>query len=372
MLKNVFRLEKQFIVGDLANHLISYPTPQNLNYLWSFGSAAGICLVIQIASGIFLAMHYVPHVDYAFDSVEHIMRDVNYGWFIRYLHANGASVFFVAVYLHMFRGLFFKSYLHPREHIWLSGLMIFLLMMATAFMGYVLPWGQMSYWGVTVITNLFSAIPYVGPNIVEWIWGGFSVNTATLNRFFSFHYVLPFALVGMTLIHLSLLHSKGSTNPHSLLVIAMYTTFSPYYLIKDTIGFFFLFFFLTFLVCFYPNALGHPDNYIEANSMVTPPHIVPEWYFLPFYAILRAVPDKLGGVLAMFGSILALGAVALLDLNKIKGVRYHILHLILVWFFIFNFLILGWIGQQPVEAPYIDIGVFSVIQYFFYLICLII
>lgn len=290
----------------IDSHIVDYPTPLNLNYLWSFGSAAGLCLVIQMISGILLAMHYTPHIDLAFSSVEHIMRDVNNGWLIRYLHANGASMFFIVVYCHLFRGLFYGSYMFPRQLLWVSGVVIFLLMMATGFMGYVLPWGQMSFWGATVITNLFSAIPVVGSSIVEWLWGGFSVGNATLNRFFSLHYLLPFVIAGLVIVHLSLLHTDGSSNPLGVNTNVQTISFYPYFYVKDLFAFFILVFFLSVIIVYYPNSLGHPDNYIPANPMSTPAHIVPEWYFLPFYAILRSIPDKLGGVLAMFGAIVVL------------------------------------------------------------------
>ena len=284
------RWTNNFLLSFIHNHIVTYPTPINLNYAWSFGSVAGICLVIQIITGIFLAMHYVPHISLAFDSVEHIMRDVNYGWLIRYCHANGASVFFIVVYLHIFRGLYYGSYMHPRGWLWASGVLIFILMMATAFMGYVLPWGQMSFWGATVITNLFSAVPVYGPLIVEWLWGGFSVDQATLNRFYSLHYLLPFIIAAVTVLHLCLLHKYGSNNPLGINTDITSVPFYPYFYVKDFFSFWvFLFGYLT-LVFFVPNMLGHPDNYIPANPMVTPAHIVPEWYFLPFYAILRSIP----------------------------------------------------------------------------------
>jgi len=300
------RWNKDPILSFVDSHIIDYPTPINLNYMWSFGSTAGICLVVQIITGIFLAMHYTPHVDLAFNSVEHIMRDVNNGWLLRYLHANGASMFFIVVYSHIFRGLYFGSYMYPRGRLWASGVIIFLLMMATGFMGYVLPWGQMSFWGATVITNLFSAIPLVGGSIVEWLWGGFSVDNATLNRFFSLHYLMPFVIAGLTMVHLSLLHTTGSNNPLGINSNVDTVPFYPYFYVKDLLAFLLFISLFSFFVFFYPNALGHADNYIPANPLVTPPHIVPEWYFLPFYAILRSIPDKLGGVVAMVSAILIL------------------------------------------------------------------
>jgi ubiquinol-cytochrome c reductase cytochrome b subunit len=365
------RLNKHSLLAFVDSHIVSYPTPVNLNYMWSFGSTAGICLVIQIITGIFLAMHYTPHVDLAFNSVEHIMRDVNNGWLIRYLHANGASMFFIVVYCHIFRGLYFGSYIYPRGQLWASGVIIFLLMMATAFMGYVLPWGQMSFWGATVITNLFSAIPFVGTSIVEWLWGGFSVDNATLNRFFSLHYLMPFAIAGLTLVHLSLLHTVGSNNPLGVNTNVDSVSFYPYFYVKDLLAFFVLIALFSFFVFFYPNALGHSDNYIPANPLVTPPHIVPEWYFLPFYAILRSIPDKLGGVAAMGGAILILLLLPHINTSEIRSAKFRPLYAVSYWVFAANFLLLGWVGQKPVESPFIEIGMFSTFLYFFFIIVLV-
>jgi ubiquinol-cytochrome c reductase cytochrome b subunit len=362
------RWNKEPVLGALDSHIIDYPTPANLSYLWSFGSTAGLCLVIQIITGIFLAMHYTPHVDLAFSSVEHIMRDVNNGWLIRYLHANGASMFFIVVYSHIFRGLYYGSYMSPREHLWCSGVGIFILMMATAFMGYVLPWGQMSFWGATVITNLFSAIPVVGDTIVQWLWGGFSVDNATLNRFFSLHYLMPFAIAGLTIVHLTLLHKDGSNNPVGVDSAIDRIPFYPYFYVKDLFSFLvFLLVFSTF-VFFYPNEMGHPDNYIPANPMVTPPHIVPEWYFLPFYAILRSIPDKLGGVIAMGGALVILLFLPFIHQSEIRSAAFRPLYRKGFWFFAVNFLILGWIGQNVVETPFIEIGQISTFIYFFFLL----
>jgi len=362
------RWNKEPVLGALDSHIIDYPTPANLSYLWSFGSTAGLCLVIQIITGIFLAMHYTPHVDLAFSSVEHIMRDVNNGWLIRYLHANGASMFFIVVYSHIFRGLYYGSYMSPREHLWCSGVGIFILMMATAFMGYVLPWGQMSFWGATVITNLFSAIPVVGDTIVQWLWGGFSVDNATLNRFFSLHYLMPFAIAGLTIVHLTLLHKDGSNNPIGVDSAIDRIPFYPYFYVKDLFSFLvFLLVFSTF-VFFYPNEMGHPDNYIPANPMVTPPHIVPEWYFLPFYAILRSIPDKLGGVIAMGGALVILLFLPFIHQSEIRSAAFRPLYRKGFWFFAVNFLILGWIGQNVVETPFIEIGQISTFIYFFFLL----
>ena len=365
------RWNKDSVLSFIDSHIINYPTPINLNYFWSFGSTAGICLVIQILTGIFLAMHYTPHVDYAFTSVEHIMRDVNSGWILRYAHANGASMFFIVVYSHIFRGLYYGSYIKPRGLLWISGVLIFFLMMATAFMGYVLPWGQMSFWGATVITNLFSAIPIVGSSIVEWLWGGFSVDNATLNRFFSLHYLMPFAIAGVTLIHLSLLHREGSNNPIGVNTNVDTVPFYPYFYVKDLLAFFILITFFSFFLFFYPNILGHSDNYIPANPLVTPPHIVPEWYFLPFYAILRSIPDKLGGVAAMGGAIVILAFLPYINTSEVRNSKFRPIFSILYWFLFFNFVLLGWIGQKVVESPYIEIGMVATLFYFVFFLILI-
>jgi ubiquinol-cytochrome c reductase cytochrome b subunit len=365
------RWNKDALLSFIDSHIINYPTPINLNYFWSFGSAAGICLVIQILTGIFLAMHYCPHVDFAFNSVEHIMTDVRYGWLLRYVHANGASMFFIVVYCHIFRGLYYGSYIYPRGRLWASGVIIFLLMMATAFMGYVLPWGQMSFWGATVITNLFSAIPYVGQSIVEWLWGGFSVGNATLNRFFSLHYLMPFVIAGLVIVHLALLHRVGSNNPLGINTNVETISFYPYFFVKDLFAFFILALLFSFFVFFYPNALGHSDNYIPANPLSTPAHIVPEWYFLPFYAILRSIPDKLGGVVAMVSAILVLLALPIINTSKVRSSKFRPIFGLAYWFLVSDFLILGWIGQKPVESPYIEIGMGATIFYFVFLLILI-
>jgi ubiquinol-cytochrome c reductase cytochrome b subunit len=358
------RWNKNALLSFIDSHIISYPTPVNLNYFWSFGSSAGLCLVMQILTGVFLAMHYTPQIDLAFNSVEHIMRDVNNGWLIRYIHANGASIFFIVVYSHIFRGLYFGSYIYPRDKLWISGVFIFLLMMATAFMGYVLPWGQMSFWGATVITNLFSAIPVIGKTVVEWLWGGFSVNNATLNRFLSLHYLMPFLIAGLTLIHLSFLHTEGSNNPLGINFNIETISFYPYFYVKDLFSFLVLILFLSFFLFFSPNALGHPDNYIVANSLVTPPHIVPEWYFLPFYAVLRSIPNKLGGVVAMVCAILVLILLPYINISKIRSPKFRPLFSFIYWFLVFDFLLLGWVGQKPVEDPYILIGLLATLLYF--------
>ena len=318
----------------LNHELTEYPTPKNLNYMWNFGSLSGITLVIMIVTGIVLSMHYTPHVDYAFDSVERIMRDVNHGWLIRYIHMNGASFFFIVVYIHIFRGLYYGSYKAPRELLWILGVLILLLMMATAFMGYVLPWGQMSFWGATVITNLFSAIPLVGEQFVTWLWGGFSVDNALLNRFFSLHFLMPFVIVGVVILHLVALHRFGSNNPIGI----------------DT--------------------RGKQDNYIPANPMVTPPHIVPEWYFLPFYAILRAVPDKLGGVLLMFGAIMVLFILPWLDRQTIRSSQFRPMYKIFFWILFADCIALGYLGAMPAEGIYVLLSRIATAYYFFHFLVL--
>jgi ubiquinol-cytochrome c reductase cytochrome b/c1 subunit len=356
------------LIGVVENVLFKHPYPKNLSYWWSFGSIAGIALVVQILSGLFLSMHYSANTAIAFDSVEHIMRDVRYGWLIRYIHAVGASMFFVALYAHITRGLYYGSYKAPREILWWLGIIIFLLTMATAFMGYVLPWGQMSFWGATVITNLFSAIPIVGESIVTWLWGGYSVDNPTLNRFFSLHFLLPFVIVGIVFLHLIALHTAGSNNPSGVELKTKkdIIPFHPYFTIKDMVGFVVFFLIFGYFLFFYPNSLGHPDNYIEANPMVTPTHIVPEWYFLPFYAILRAIPDKLGGVLMMFGSIALLFALPFLDRSPIKSGAYRPLFKKVFYIFILNFIFLGWLGQAPAEGWYVWASRVATLYYFAY------
>lgn len=353
-----------------SNVFLKHPYAKNLSYMWGFGSIAGIALVIQIITGIILAMHYTPHADMAFESVEHIMRDVRYGWLVRYMHAVGASMFFVAVYVHISRGLYYGSYKSPREMVWWMGILIFLLMMATAFMGYVLPWGQMSFWGATVITNLFSAIPVIGGNIVTWLWGGYSVDNPTLNRFFALHYLLPFLIVGVVLLHLVALHQHGSNNPSGVEIKTKkdIIPFHPYFTVKDFVGFCFFAVIFSYFLFFYPNSLGHPDNYIPANPLITPAHIVPEWYFLPFYAILRAVPDKLGGVLLMFAAILILFVLPWLDTSKVKSGAYRPLFKKFYWLFIFMVFFLGWLGQKPAEGWYVLASRVATLYYFLYFI----
>jgi NADH/F420H2 dehydrogenase subunit C len=359
------------IFSVLNNHIIDYPTPLNISYLWGFGSLSGLILVVQILTGVFLAMHYTPHVELAFVSVEHIIRDVNNGWLIRYLHCNGASFFFIVVYIHMFRGLYYGSYTHPRELLWISGVVIFILIIATAFIGYVLPWGQISFWGATVITNLFSAIPVVGQPFVEWVWGGFSVDNPTLNRFFSLHYVLPFIIVALMITHLVLLHQDGSNNPLGVPGNKMIISFYPYFYVKDLFGFIFLMLIFSYFVFFSPNTLGHPDNYIRANPIATPAHIVPEWYFLPFYAILRSIPNKLGGVLAMFGAIVVLMLLPFINTSEIRSSSFRPLFRKFFWFFVVTCFILGWIGQNVVEYPYVEVGQICTVFYFFFLLVVI-
>ena len=360
------RILNRPIINLLNDHLIDYPTPVNINYLWNFGSMAGIFLVVQIITGIFLAMHYTPHVDLAFLSVEHIMRDVNNGWLIRYLHANGASMFFAVVYIHVARGIYYGSYQKPRGFVWAAGVVILILMMATAFMGYVLPWGQMSFWAATVITNLFSAFPVVGEPIVAWLWGGFSVDNATLNRFFSFHYLLPFLIVGVVLVHLAVLHQNGSNNPLGIHSGMDKIPFYPYFIIKDLFSWVLAFVFYFGFVFFAPNYLGHTDNYIEANAMVTPAHIVPEWYFLPFYAILRSIPHKLGGVIAMFAALLVLFLLPYINTSEIRSSSFRPIHRQFFWLLVLDYFILGWIGGCAPETPYLEIGQVATFFYFFY------
>ena len=348
------------------HELIAYPTPRNLSYWWNFGSLAGIALVIMIVSGIVLAMHYTPHVDLAFASTERIMRDVNYGWLIRYIHSNGGSMFFLVVYIHLARGLYYGSYKSPREVLWWLGLIILILMMATAFMGYVLPWGQMSFWAATVITNLFSAIPLIGEDIVTWLWGGFSVDNPALNRFFSLHYLLPFLIVAVVMLHLVALHQHGSNNPLGIDKKGPQDSipFHPYYTVKDLFGLgVFLLVFAVF-VFFFPNYLGHPDNYIPADPLVTPPHIVPEWYLLPFYAILRSIPDKLTGVIVMFGSIFILFLLPWLDTSRVRSARFRPIYKQVYWVFLVDCLVLGWIGANPPEGIFLVIGRIATIYYF--------
>jgi ubiquinol-cytochrome c reductase cytochrome b/c1 subunit len=358
--------ERMPIFTMLQKEYGSFLVPRNFNYLWNFGAIAMFMLVVMIATGLFLSMQYTPHVDYAFNSVERIMRDVNFGWMFRYIHANGASFFFIAVYIHMFRGLYYGSYKKPRELLWILGVLIFLLMMATAFMGYVLPWGQMSFWGATVITNLFSAIPLVGDGIVTWLWGGFSVDNPTLNRFYSLHFLLPFVIFGVVVLHIAALHISGSSNPTGIEPKGPQDTitFHPYYTVKDAFG---LVVFLTLyaaVVFFLPNFMGHADNYIPANPLQTPAHIVPEWYFLPFYAILRAVPSKLGGVVGMFGAIAVLFILPWLDSSRVRSTRYRPIYKWFFWILVASVLMLGYCGAKPPEGWYVVAARIAAIYYF--------
>jgi ubiquinol-cytochrome c reductase cytochrome b/c1 subunit len=354
------------VLSLAKGHLVDFPTPRNLNYFWTFGGILTVMLMVQIITGIVLAMHYTPHVDMAFNSVEHIRRDVNYGHIIQRMHAVGASMFFIAVYIHIFRGMYFGSYKAPREVLWMIGVLILLVMMATAFLGYVLPWGQMSFWGAKVITNLFSAVPFFGDSIVTWLWGGFSVDNPTLNRFFSLHYLLPFVLAALVGLHIWALHVPGNNNPVGVDVKSSQDTvpFHPYYTIKDAFAIvMFLIVFMLF-VFYAPDYLGHAINYERANPLVTPAHIVPEWYFLPFYAILRAVPDKLLGVIAMFGSILVLFFLPWLDTSKVRSGRFRPLFRQFFWLFVACCFVLGVVGANPPEGHWITIGQIATAYYF--------
>jgi ubiquinol-cytochrome c reductase cytochrome b/c1 subunit len=344
----------------------SFPTPKNFNYFWNFGALAMVNLVLMIVTGVFLAMNYTPNSLLAFDSVERIMRDVNWGWLIRYAHMNGASMFFIVVYVHIFRGLYYGSYKAPRELLWMLGVVILLLMMATAFMGYVLPWGQMSYWGATVITNLFSAIPLVGKAIVTWLWGGFAVDNPTLNRFFSLHYLLPFVIVGVVFLHVVALHITGSNNPLGIDVKSPQDTipFHPYYTIKDSVGVCVFFIVLALLVFFAPNFFASPDNYIPANPLQTPAEIVPEWYFLPFYAILRSVPNKLGGVMMMFGAIAVLFVLPWLDTSPVRSARFRPIYRQLFWLLVISVFALGAVGAHRPQGIWVVIGRLATLYYF--------
>ena len=360
-------LDKRLPLMRFADeNLLSFPTPKNLNYFYTFGFILTMCLVTQIITGIVLAMHYVPNTSLAFDSIEHIMRDVNYGWLIRYTHSNGASMFFLAVFIHMFRGLYYGSYKEPREIIWILGVVIFLLMIITGFMGYVLPWGQMSFWGATVITNLVATIPLVGEPVLTLLLGGYSVDNPTLNRFFSLHYLLPFVIFGVVILHIWALHVTGNNNPTGIEVKDSKDTisFHPYYTVKDLFAYIVFLLMFCYFIFYNPNILGHPDNYIEADPMLTPAHIVPEWYLLPFYAILRAVPDKLMGVLLMFGSIVVLFFLPWLDTMKVKSARYRPLYKIFFILFVISCLLLGYLGAKAPEGIYLFLSRVSTIYYF--------
>nr|WNN67241.1 cytochrome b [Cyclothone signata] len=356
-------LRKTHPLLKIANNaVLDLPTPSNISIWWNFGSLLGLCLVSQILTGLFLAMHYTPDVSMAFVSVAHICRDVNYGWLIRNMHANGASFFFICLYAHIGRGLYYGSFVNKKT--WNIGIVLFLLTMMTAFVGYVLPWGQMSFWGATVITNLLSAVPYIGETLVQWIWGGFSVDNPTLTRFFTFHFLLPFVIAATAALHLLFLHETGSSNPAGLNSDADKVFFHPYFSFKDLLGFLVLFSALTSFALFSPNLLGDPDNFIPANPLVTPPHIKPEWYFLFAYAILRSIPNKLGGVLALLFSILILFIVPALHTSKHQALTYRPLSQVLFWTLVTDVVILTWIGSMPVEQPYIFIGQAASVIYF--------
>nr|ABO43277.1 cytochrome b [Atherina presbyter]ABO43278.1 cytochrome b [Atherina presbyter] len=356
-------LRKTHPLLKIANGaLVDLPAPANISVWWNFGSLLGLCLGAQILTGLFLAMHYTSDIATAFSSVAHICRDVNYGWLIRNMHANGASFFFLCIYLHIGRGLYYGSYLYKET--WTVGVVLLLLVMATAFVGYVLPWGQMSFWGATVITNLLSAVPYVGNSLVQWIWGGFSVDNATLTRFFAFHFLLPFVIAAATMVHLVFLHQTGSNNPTGLNSDADKISFHPYFSYKDLLGFAALLFALISLALFSPNLLGDPDNFTPANPLVTPPHIKPEWYFLFAYAILRSIPNKLGGVLALLFSILVLMVVPMLHTSKQRGLTFRPLTQLLFWLLVADVIILTWIGGMPVEHPFVIIGQVASVIYF--------
>ena len=367
-------VEYRLPIFSLIDHSVGrhYPAPRNLSYWWNFGSLAGAALAIQLVTGIVLAMHYVPHGDMAFDSVERIMREVNYGWLLRYVHATGASLFFFVVYVHLFRNLYYGSYKYPREILWWIGIVILLVMVATAFTGYVLPWGQMSFWAATVITNLFSAIPWIGGGIVEFLWGGFTVGDPTLNRFFSLHYLLPFVIVGLVFLHLWALHEHKSNNPLGIDIQGPQDTvpFHPYYTYKDLVGLGVFLIVLAAFVFYEPNYLGHPDNYIPADPLQTPPHIVPEWYFLPFYAILRAVPDKLGGVILLFASIMILFLVPWLDTSRVRSARFRPIFRQLFWLFAIDCVVLGVAGANPAEGIWLVIARIATVYYFVHFVVL--
>nr|QVL28798.1 cytochrome b [Mesembrius niger]UXG19027.1 cytochrome b [Mesembrius sp.] len=352
------------IMKIMNNALVDLPSPSNISMWWNFGSLLGLCLIIQILTGLFLAMHYTADISMAFNSVDHICRNVNYGWLLRTLHANGASFFFICIYLHIGRGMYYGSYLF--KFTWLSGVIILFLVMATAFMGYVLPWGQMSFWGATVITNLLSAIPYLGTDLVQWIWGGFSVDNPTLSRFFTFHFILPFIVLAMVMIHLLFLHQTGSNNPIGLNSNLDKIPFHPYFTYKDIVGFIIMLMILTMLTLWNPYLLGDPDNFIPANPLVTPAHIQPEWYFLFAYAILRSIPNKLGGVIALVMSIAILMIMPFYNLMKFRGIEFYPINQILFWYMVSIVILLTWIGARPVEDPFILIGQILTVLYFLY------
>nr|BAP74396.1 cytochrome b [Hynobius stejnegeri] len=350
------------LIKIINGSFVDLPTPSNLSSLWNFGSLLGICLIAQIITGLFLAMHYTADTSSAFSSIAHICRDVNYGWLMRNIHANGASFFFICIYMHIGRGIYYGSYMYKET--WNIGVILLFLVMATAFVGYVLPWGQMSFWGATVITNLLSAIPYVGDSLVQWIWGGFSVDKATLTRFFAFHFLLPFLIAGASIIHLLFLHETGSNNPTGILSNMDKVPFHPYFSYKDALGFLIMLTMLFILSLLSPNLLGDPDNFIPANPLITPPHIQPEWYFLFAYAILRSIPNKLGGVLALLASIIILMLIPMIHTSKQRSLTFRPMTQLLFWLMVSNTLILTWIGGQPVEQPFIEIGQAASTLYF--------
>nr|AFK28611.1 cytochrome b [Hynobius leechii]AFK28612.1 cytochrome b [Hynobius leechii] len=350
------------LIKIINGSFVDLPTPSNISSLWNFGSLLGICLIAQIITGLFLAMHYTADTSSAFSSVAHICRDVNYGWLMRNIHANGASFFFICIYMHIGRGLYYGSYMYKET--WNIGVILLFLVMATAFVGYVLPWGQMSFWGATVITNLLSAIPYMGDSLVQWIWGGFSVDKATLTRFFTFHFLFPFLIAGASIIHLLFLHETGSNNPTGIMSNMDKVPFHPYFSYKDALGFLIMLTMLFMLSLLSPNLLGDPDNFTPANPLVTPPHIQPEWYFLFAYAILRSIPNKLGGVLALLASIVILMLIPMIHTSKQRSLTFRPATQLMFWFMVSNTLILTWIGGQPVEQPFIEIGQAASILYF--------
>lgn len=354
------------ILKNFNKSIIDLPTPSNISSIWNYGSLLGLCLIIQIITGFFLTIHYTPHIDLAFNRIIHISRDVNFGWIIRLIHINCASFFFIFIYIHISRGIYYKSFFFYKT--WISGIIILLLLIITAFIGYVLPWGQISFWGATVITNLLSAIPYIGNIIVQWVWGGFSLNNATLARFFSIHFIIPFVIIAITIIHLFFLHETGSNNPLGLNSNLDKIPFHPYFSLKDLIGFILIIIILIILISINPYILGDPDNFLPANPISTPPHIQPEWYFLFAYAILRSIPNKLGGVIALFISIIILISLPITHIKLIQRNNFNPLNKLLFWLFIVIVIILTWIGIKPVEKPYIIIGQILTISYFMFFI----
>nr|QUT09638.1 cytochrome b [Tenuilapotamon latilum kaiyangense] len=361
-------MRKSHPLFKIANTtLVDMPLPSNISIFWNFGSLLGLCLILQSMTGLFLAMHYAPHTDLAFSSVAHICRDVNYGWLLRTTHANGASFFFICLYTHIGRGMFYGSYMI--FHTWMVGVLILLMLMATAFLGYVLPWGQMSFWGATVITNLFSAIPFIGMDLVQWIWGGFSVDNATLTRFFAFHFILPFIVAVFSMIHIMFLHNSGANNPLGISTQTDKVPFHPYFTFKDIVGFIILILFLLFLSMSLPYYLSDPDNFIPANPLVTPVHIQPEWYFLFAYAILRSIPNKLGGVIALVLSVVIIAFLPFSHSSKFRSLTFYPFNQILFWWLTSIIMLLTWIGARPVESPYIITGQILTVSYFsFYLL----